>query len=74
MVKKTTNIQLSSELEKQLKKLEKISGKSKELVLKEALLRYLENIHELQIALDVMKSKSLSKIITDEKFNQKFNF
>jgi predicted DNA-binding protein len=66
-------VELPKDWIEHLEYLEKTTSKTKDYYVKEALFRHLENIHELQIALDVMKSKTLSKTITHEELVKKLN-
>jgi predicted DNA-binding protein len=53
--------------------LEKTTKKSKEYYIRECLLRYLEDIEDYQIGLNVLRSKTLSKTISDEELAKKLN-
>lgn len=57
-------IELSKELEKELNHLEETTKKPKNFHIKEALIRYLEDMEDLKIALK--RSKEKGKIYTSE--------
>ncbi|MCE8164027.1 MAG: hypothetical protein I3273_07040 [Candidatus Moeniiplasma glomeromycotorum] len=51
------SLNLSKKLEKQLEHLEKITGKSKDFFLQEALTQYLEDAEDLYMALKIKNEK-----------------
>ncbi|MCE8163449.1 MAG: hypothetical protein I3274_04490 [Candidatus Moeniiplasma glomeromycotorum] len=53
----TISLNLPKKLEKQLEHLEKITGKSKDFFLQEALTQYLEDVEDLYMALKIKNEK-----------------
>jgi predicted DNA-binding protein len=53
--------------------LEKTTSKNKDYYVREALFRHLEDLEDLQTALKIKRSKTLSKTITDEELGKKLN-
>jgi len=71
MANLTININIPKELASQLVYLETISKKSKDFYIKEALIRYLEDIEDLQVALKRLGKKT--KTYTSEEAKAKLN-
>lgn len=71
--KKSLTVELPKEWADHLENLEKTTSKKKDYYVREALYRHLEDLEDLQTALKILKSKTLSKTITDKELVKKFN-
>lgn len=72
-VKEKITVELPKSWASHLEHLEKTTKKSKDYYIREALYRHLEDLEDYQIGLNVLKSKTLSKTITDEELVKKLN-
>jgi predicted DNA-binding protein len=75
MITLTLNLspEAEKELEKDLKELETSTKKPREFHIKEALIRYLEDLEDIRIVENHLKNKDQAKYYTSEELKRKLN-